>query len=74
MFKTLKKISVLIIFPFLYQRLQMYDANSGVMKFKEKQSFILLVVSLKSQKGNIALGVHKHIPSHTEPDIYIKTL
>lgn len=74
MFKTLKKMSILIIFPFLYQILKMYGDSSGAMKFKEKQSFTLLVISLKSPIDNIALGVHKYIPSHTEPDIYIKNL
>lgn len=64
-------MSILIIFPFLYERLKMYEVSSGAMKFKEKQSFTLLVISLKSSKDNVALGVHNYIPSHTEPDIYI---
>ena len=39
----------------------MCDASSGAMKFKEKQSFALLFITLKSQNDNIVHDIHKCI-------------
>lgn len=43
----------------------MYDSSSGAIKVKEKQSFTLLFICLKSEKDTVVvvLGVHKYMPS-----------